>query len=183
MWQTLSQDWKIEMYYIRRLSKSASKNKLNAVENSYDIASDFLNQELKTTDNTLSVWCAADKKNCSDTIKAVIMSTNKIKEHTFLVIDDDMLKKYELQVVDNKNGKTGYKGYDKLHLDICNLTYKSIGNVIAMLKEAAGNTGCVLAITKKDTQEYIKDICDNHQLDEANTDEKLLEDMRRLKYI
>lgn len=180
MW---SLDWKIVMYYIRRLSKSASKNKLNAISNSYDIASDFLNQELRTTGNTLSVWRATDKNNCTDTIKAVIMSTNKIKEHTFLIIDDDMLKKYDLQVVDNKDGKTGYKGFDKLHVDICNLTYKSIGNVISMLKEAAGNEECVIAIKKEETQNYIKDICDNNQLDEGNVDKDLLEDIKRLKYI
>ena len=123
------------MYYVRKLSNLPNLEKIKYSTNIEDISSDILKQELGTTAGTLSFWKCCDISDLSDTAKAILLSTNAIKTSQFYILDDEIIKKYGLHMDDSELGQTGYKGFEYLHSNMVELTYKKLGAVLRMLNE------------------------------------------------
>lgn len=168
------------MYYIRKLSCNANLSKLKSVENTASIDADILKQELGTSNNTLSFWkceCCESSDDMKNAIKAILLSTTAIKNSQFIVIEDSIAKKYGLVIDDTEPGKTGYKGYESLHVNITNLTYSKIGNVIDMLREIVTNQMFTPSLNRASVKSYIEEVNKAGLLNREDTDKDLINDI------
>lgn len=170
------------MYYIRKLSKSKNIERLNAVNNVDDIPADILAQELKTSDNTLSLWKYSNEHtDMDDAIKSVILSSNEVRTTILLLLDDEKLNKYSLCKDESEIGRTGYINENNLHVNIVNLTFKSIKDVLTLYKELVSNKCNYMQIEKDDVYKHIHEAYKNDKVDETKLDKKLREEISKLK--
>lgn len=167
------------MYYIRKLSKRSTLSKIKSTANVYDVGADLLKQELPTTNNTLSFWKCTDLNNTKDAIKAILLSTTSIETSQFIILNDTLLSKYEIDVNDEQSGQTGYKNHADLHVNFCNLTYKKIGNILQLLKEISSESSLTPILEKKDVKSYIMEVIRDDMLDKENTRPELLKDINK----
>lgn len=146
------------MVYIRKLSKKSNLYKIKEALTNATIDSDVLKQELGTSNNTLSFWKCSDISNTRDAMKAIILSTTGIETSQFIIVEEDMLKKYNIDIDDSEEGATGYRGYEKLHINFCNLNYKKIGLILEMIKELALNEDLTPELKKDEVKQYISEV-------------------------
>lgn len=154
------------MYYIRKLSKKANLFKIQKSTSKANIDADVLKQELGTSSNTLSFWKCDSLDKKEDTIKAILLSTTSIETSQFIIVDDELLQKYHIQIDDSHKGTTGYKGYETLHVDFCELTYEKIGMILDMIKEIADKKERTPELKRDDVKKYIMEIKNAGLLDE-----------------
>ncbi len=167
------------MYYIRKLSKPNTVNRLRSMSNIKDAPADLLKQEWPTSRNTLSFWMCESLDNPVDTIKAIVLSATGIERSRFIIIDDDMLDKHEIKRDFSEKGKTGYIGFEGLHVNLCELTYGKIGSIISMTKEALGKEKMVIDLSRDTVKEHIKEVCDAGLIDTEQIHESLLADIKK----
>ena len=171
------------MYYIRKLSKPNTVNKLKYMPNIGNTPADLLKQEWPTKGNTLSFWKCESLDNIVDTIKAILLSTTGIEKSRFIILDDDMLDKYSIERDFSKKGKTGYLGFEELHVDFCNLTYEKIGGIIMLTKESLSMEKRVVDLSIDTVKEYIKEVCDAKLINIEEINEDLLKDIKKYKLL
>lgn len=153
------------MLYIRKLSKKSNLYKikdvsLNAVE------ADVLKQELGTSRNTLSFWKCNTIDDLEDAMKAIVLSTTSIDTSQFIVLDDELLEKHGIRVDDTELGATGYKGYEKLHVNFCDLNYEKIGGIIEMIREISFDKTRTPELKREQVKNYIIEVRKQGLLDE-----------------
>lgn len=170
------------MYYIRKLSNNPNIYKLKNTKNIESIDADILRQEFGTSNNTLSFWqcdnynCEVEKKNA---MKAILLSTSAIKTSQFIIIEDNIAKKYGLKTDDSEPGNTGYEGYEGLHINIVDLTYKKIGDVIEMLCEVVKNKDLTPKLEKEIVKCYIREVMEEDKLNESKIHKDLMKDINK----
>ncbi len=167
------------MYYLRKLSNLATVSKINKLSSIDDIPSDVLKQELATSGNTLSFWKCNTLDNTDDAIKAILLSGTKIEKCRFIVFDDNMLDRYSIKRDFDEPGKTGYIGFENLHVNLCGLTYKSIGSILTLLQQVVNNQSLTFILERKDVKEKIAEVCAAGLLNEEATDEHLMGDIEK----
>ena len=173
------QNWRMQMYYIRKLSKLSTVSKIKNITSIDETPADLLKQELPTTGNTLSFWRCESLDDVKDTMKAILLAATSIEKSRFIIFDDSMLEFYDIQRDLSKEGKTGYLGYENLHVDFCDLTYRKIGCILNMIKEVLDNEQMNIELSKECVKSYIKEVCDAGLLNEEKTDEHLLADIKK----
>ena len=105
------------MYYVRKLSKTSSLYKIKELDDVKNLCSDFLGQEMLTSENTLSVWRSAtlEGEDLNDAITAALLASSQVTTSQFLIIDSDALRDADIQTDDSQLGKTAYIGFEKTH--------------------------------------------------------------------
>ncbi len=153
------------MFYVRKLSKKSNLFKIRDVSLE-KVEADVLKQELGTSRNTLSFWKCDDMSQLSDTIKAIILSTTSIETSKFIIVDDELLNKYGITIDETELGVTGYKGFEKLHVNLCDLNYEKIGNVLNMIREVSFDKTRIPELKREQVKNYIIEVRKNGLLDE-----------------
>lgn len=130
------------MYYIRKLSKESDIERLLMQNLPDDIPADFISQNMRTHSNTLSVWRTPtldqDSDEYKDAIRAALLAgTDFNKKSQFLIISDNDLAEYDIRIDDSEIGETGYKGHGNLHSNICQLTFKKLGDLIRVFSQSS----------------------------------------------
>lgn len=156
------------MLYIRKLSKKSNLFKIRDVSQRDVVQADVLKQELGTSKNNLSFWKADNLSDLKEAIKAIILSTTSIETSQFIIIDDTILKRYGIEVDDTEPGITGYKGREKLHVNLCNLDYGKIGVILEIIKEIANDKKNTPELKREEVKKYIIEVKDANLLDEEN---------------
>ncbi len=170
------------MYYIRKLSKRANLYKIKSAETNKKVPADVLKQELGTTQNTLSFWKCSDLNDTWDTMKAILLSTTSIETSQFIILDDELLEKYEIETDDSEEGTTGYKGFGNLHVNLCNLSYEKIGSVLDMIKEVAIEECRIPELKKEQVKQAIGEVMRAGLLNQEDVRPELLSDISRYCY-
>ncbi len=156
------------MFYIRKLSKKSNLFKIMDATSNSNIEADVLKQELGTTRNTLSFWKCDDITDLKNAMKAILLSTTSIETSQFIVISDEILDKYGIERNYDEKGITGYKGYENLHVNLCNLDYGKIGAILNIIKEISGNKDYIPELKRDDVKKYIMEVKRDGLLDENN---------------
>ena len=145
------------MYYIRKLSKPSSLYKIKALTDVKDLCADFLGQELRTADNTLSVWRSEtlDDAELNKAINAALLASSQINTSQFLIFNSSDLSNAGIQVDDTQPGKTAYIGCEHLHTNLCDLTYEKIGKLLEIYCKVANNSQLTPKIEKSMFKEII----------------------------
>ena len=169
------------MYYLRKLSKYSTLDLIDSLDDVFDIPADLLRQEFPTTNNTLSFWRFDSFERINDTLKAILLSCSYIEKTKFFIVDDDLLSKYSIETDCSNPGMTGYLGFDYLHTDFCNLTYKKIGDVLMMIKDIIHISDYTYQLSRDEAKELIKSVYIDGKIDESKINDKLKKDIE--KYI
>ena len=156
------------MFYIRKLSKKSNLFRIRDAISNSNIEADVLKQELGTTRNTLSFWKCEDITDMKNVMKAILLSATSIETSQFIVINDEMLDKYGIERNYEDKGITGYKGYENLHVNLCNLDYEKIGAILNIIKEISKNKTYIPELKREDVKRYIIEVKRDGLLDEEN---------------
>lgn len=168
------------MYYVRKLSRRNSLNKIKCATSIEDIPADVLRLEMSTKENSLSFWkCDSLDENLRDTIMAILFSTTSIDVSQFIIFSDELLRKYDIKINDDKAGQTGYKTPINLHVDFCELTYQKIGDILSMIKEILTSNALIPVLYKEEVKSYIRDGYASDCVDETMIREELLNDIKK----
>ena len=127
--------------YVRKLSKTSSLYKIKELDDVKNLCSDFLGQEMRTSENTLSVWRSAtlEGEDLNDAITAALLASSQVTTSQFLIIDSDALRDADIQTDDSQLGKTAYIGFENLHTNLCDLTYEKIGRLLQIYLRACND--------------------------------------------
>lgn len=87
--------------------------------------------------------------------------------------------KYEIRRDYSEEGKTGYLGYEKLHVNLCELTYGKIGNIISMTKHVLNDEQLIIELSRENVKAYIKEVCDAGLINKEKTNDNLLADIEK----
>lgn len=167
------------MYYIRKLSKLSTESKIKNLVNIEDAPADLLKQEWVTNGNTLSFWKCESLSDIKDTLKAILLSTTSIEKSKFIIFDDLMLDNCGIRRDYEEMGKTGYLGFEDLHVNLCDLTYGKIGNIISMTKDALNQKHLIVELSREDVKSYIREVCDAGLIDQEKIHDSLLADIKK----
>lgn len=167
------------MYYVRKMSKDKNYSRIKYTSNIDELGSDILKQEFSTQSNTLSFWKCENMENIETTIKAILLSSNKIEKCKMIIISSEIIEKYGLEVEEN-NGHTGYIGRENLHIDIKNLTYKKIGDMLRIYKDISANDTYSKDYTKEDVKRLIKEVYYESKLNFDILDKSFARDIKKM---
>lgn len=111
---------------VRKIDKA--KWLQNDILNGGDISADAITNCMKTTKNTLSTWLIPTLDDLPDAILAIVSGHQHID-----TIDVVYFHKHSLEnngiVLQQTKGNTPVKDLVDRHIDISNLTYKSLGTI------------------------------------------------------
>ena len=156
------------MYYLRKMSKTSNLWKIKDSSSIEEIPADVLKQELGTSRNTLSFWKSDSLSDLKDAILAILLSTTSIETSQFIILNDDILDRYGIKRDFNEKGITAYKGYEDLHVNLCELNYRKIGQMLSIIKEVSEEDSFLLKISRKDVKKYITEAKREGKIDEDN---------------
>ena len=170
------------MYYLRKLSKLSTRDKLLTANKVEEIPADILKQEIPTTNNTLSVWGfeTIDKK--MDAVRAAILSSTGISKTDFIVFDDDLLKSSNILIDGTEMGQTGYLGFGNLHVNLCKLDYAAIGRVLEVMREVFTKekyNEYYFQMSRAEVKTCIIDVYNEGLIDTQNINSQLLDDINK----
>lgn len=165
------------MFYIRKLSKKSNLFRIRDAISNSNIEADVLKQELGTTRNTLSFWKCEDITDMKNVMKAILLSATSIETSQFIVINDEMLDKYGIERNYEEKGITGYKGYENLHVNLCNLNYEKIGLILNIFKDISTNKQYTPELKKDDVKKYIIEVKKDGLLNEESINPSLKRDI------
>lgn len=166
------------MYYVRKI-KNSNLYKIKDCDSYEMIAADVLKQECSTTSNTLSFWKCKSLDNMKDTFKAILLSTTSIETTQFIIVDDQQLNEYKIETDDSEPGVTGYLGFENLHVNFCNLTYRKIGELLQIYKNTLLKSEYIPKIQKEDVKNYIKEVKQAGLINLDNIHPDLLKDINK----
>lgn len=167
------------MYYVRKMSKDKNYSRIKYTSNIDDLESDILKQELSTQSNTLSFWKCESMEDIETTIKAILLSSNKIEKCKMIFISSEIIEQYGLEVEENK-GKTGYVGHETLHIDIKGLTYKKIGDMLRIYKDISKIDTYSKDYTRDEVKSLIKEVYDEGKLNFDILDKSFVRDIKKM---
>lgn len=165
------------MFYVRKLSNNPNLEKVKSIEDVGDLDADFLKQELGTTGNALSFWKCDSIEELKDTFKAILLSTTGIKTSQFFIISDEIINKYGFKMDDTQLGETGYRGFERLHVNMTDLTYSKVGTVIQMLNEVFKDSQNTPKLNRDEVKAYIMEVKQAGLLNEDALQDRLRKDI------
>lgn len=108
-----------------------------------------------------------------------LLSTTSIETTQFIIINDEQLNKFQIDTDDSEPGKTGYSGFEHLHVNLCNLTYGKIGALLSIYKESSNRSELAPKLQKQDVKKYISEAKHKGLINEELTNPDLLKDINK----
>lgn len=174
------------MKYLRKISNNASIEKINESLGVGSIPADILKHELRTTQNTLSLWKFDGSSDSLDkALKSALLADNSLDVKRYIILTDDILRENGLEVKESIN-KTGYIFGESLHCDIVNLNYEKIGFVLKIYKDiiskkAINENEHILKINRLKIKELVMSVIENKELNKENLQEGMNEKIEKIK--
>ena len=165
------------MYYLRKLSSLSTPNKIKCAGCVADVPADLLKQELPTKYNTLSFWKFESFDCICDSIIAAILAGTSIGKTKFIIADDSLMDEYNLKCDYSELGETGYIGYDNMHVNVCELTYGKIGDVLRMMKAIIEKEEYLYELQKDDVKRLIKQAYTEGKVNQEKMHDQLVSDI------
>jgi leucyl aminopeptidase (aminopeptidase T) len=136
-----------------------------------DVSADAITNCMKTKENTLSAWQVAEEKTIEDAALAIVSSHQHLDTIDVVCLDPSSLESNGIKL-QSIPGNTPVKYLKDQHIDICDLTYRTLGTVaeqiVHVLKE-----GKDVRYTKGKIKKLLKDAIDQGHLQRDDLDESL----------
>lgn len=165
--------------YIRVINRPywPSEEKINNGIDIQKLEARTITQDLRTKDNTLSIWCI---DNPEDAVLAMVLNANKIEDMFTLKIDEELLINNNLEFK-NETGSTQLTDINQFHYNIKNITYKSLADVSKVIIEALKNDDNLNSYSQKDIIEMINKALEDGRIKKVN--KKLQEYLEKYKVL
>ena len=135
--------------------------------------------DLRTSDNTLSVWKADTEEDVEDALVALALNRDSVGKLSYCLLDETELKNIEINVSDDIPGTA--PGLDeeilKKHRDLIDLDYWRIGYLAEMLLNKLQDKKNQKFLTKRETETLLKKYRDNDKIDMNKMKDKLLKNL------
>jgi len=118
---------------VRKIDKA--KWLQNDIKNGEDISADAITNCMKTSKNTLSAWQIDNDTEIDDAVLAIVSSHQHLDTIDVVYISKDRLDEDGLNM-QRTLGRTPVRDLINNHIDIVNLTYKTLGDVAYNIVEA-----------------------------------------------
>lgn len=168
---------------MRKLERPASIRRIKLSNSVGDVDLDVIHNEFRSKDNCLSFWIANDKTEIEDIGYAIALASSKTDAFTMVIFSDEYLNKDKIKT-SYSNGKTGYKKFQKNHIDFINLTYKHIEELVKTYRDAKEPVpNCEYKLTKEQIETKIKTLAKDELDNSMMNDDLLLKVSDLRKYI
>lgn len=112
-------------FLVRKISR-AKWSPSNINDNPFDIPSDTITKDLKSTTNTLSVWEVLNVSSIDEAVLAIVSSGDRIDTIDIVWIPKNELVSKKIDCISTP-GATPITSLINNHVDLSNLTYFKIG--------------------------------------------------------
>ncbi len=125
-----------------------------------DIPADAVTGNLRTQDNTLSLWEVADDPG--EAVLALVCGKQRLDTLDVVMLDKELVQSRGLEVVE-KLGETPVSELAKMHRDLVGLAYRSLGTVASIVVESI-QMGLIKRYHKKDLVEIVQGAVQQHRV-------------------
>lgn len=140
-----------------------------------DLSSDIITNCLKTSNETLSLWCITDDSEIDDAIIALSSNRELIQKLDYIIIPDKYIDTYKLKLKDNSGGSP-YGSFNSKHRDIININYSLLGVISEMILDIINNKdGEIVRVYEDQIKEKLKSALNRNILNTNSMNKKLLE--------
>ena len=153
---------------VRKINKA--KWMQNDIRSAEDVSADAITNDLKTQGNTLSAWQVAEE-TIADAVLAIVASHQQLDTIDVVFLDPSSLESNGI-MLQSTLGNTPVKNLIDQHIDICDLTYRTLGTVAEQIALAL-KEGKVVRYTKGKIKNLLKDAIDQGRLQMNDLNESL----------
>ena len=143
----------------------------NEIHSVGDVSADAITNCMKTKKNTLSAWQIPDEKTIEDAVLAIVSSFMHPDTIDVACLDPSSLESNGIRL-ESTLGNTPVKNPISQHIDICDLTYRTLGNVAEQIVHVLKN-GKDVRYTKGKIKKLLKDAIDQGRLQRDDLNESL----------
>ncbi len=167
-------------YYVRSIDKLANFQKVVELKDQHQIDADIITRDLKTTGNALSIWRIDSYDMLEDAIFCMSLSRSDFSGMTFIIIEEELLEKFDLSIKPSKNPYEGIvKNNRSKHYDIFGLTLEHLLRVMGLYaaigeKDAKLQEGYFVKSYLKDAIKQMSiEACKQKRIDIERTEAKM----------
>lgn len=137
------------------------------------IAGDVIS-DLRTQNNTLSVWRADSQEDIDDAIVAMSLNRTDVSKVIALLIDENDLSVMQIELSDKNPGKApgAVESIKKKHRDLVEIDYKRLGILSEYMMKVVQDKDRRVEVTKPNVRKLLTQYRDGNKLvlDEMNKD-------------
>lgn len=163
--------------WVRKIAYNKWPSKRCAIE---DINGDAVT-DLKTNKNTLSLWKIDSLNDMDSAILAIAASSQSSAIETVVVVwfrDCDLQNNINAVVIDDQNpGDTIVPDLANTHIDLCNITYKTLGELSAFVIDEILSEHYIRYPRSK-VKDLIRDAYNKNRISESICSPKLLSEIQ-----
>lgn len=156
-------------FLIRKITRS--KWMQNDIISSEDISADAITNCMKTTLNTLSTWEVSEEDYIPDAVLAIVSSYEHLDMVDVVCLKRNSLESSGLKL-ESTEGQTPVRDLVNNHIDICGLTYQSLGIVAKQIVEEI-RADNVIRYTKAGIRKLINSAINQGQFQKEDLAESL----------
>ena len=115
--------------------------------------------DLRTQNNTLSVWCADSEEDINDAIVAMSLSRTSLSKIVALLIDEADLKAMQISHSDEIMGEApgAIEAIRKKHRDLIEIDYKRLGDLSGYMMKIVHDKGRRVEMTKPSLMKLLEE--------------------------
>lgn len=130
-------------YYIRKIKYESNADLLRSQTDIPELFGDVISEYNISNNGDLSVW-KIDDLNDNITLEkiflAIVISTPVCEDTTFLIMNDDILKKYGFKTPEQgASGENYCSDWEQMHYNIKNIKFKDIETCLTMYRDLLQN--------------------------------------------
>ena len=152
-------------YLVRKIIKRENIDEIGETANINEMYADAATYEFRSKNGMLSTWMIDSIEKINDAILAILVTSNKIDTMDFILLNTEVLKKYQLEY------KRTYAGLDiavpdlqDTHYDIYNITIPKLINCVSVYKDTfLSDNKQEIFIIRKIEQELINILKEAHE--------------------
>ncbi|MCM3611681.1 hypothetical protein M4S82_10495 [Planococcus sp. MERTA32b] len=160
---------------VRKITRSKWPAEISEPINIDILRADAITSCLRTSSDTLSTWEVINADNINEAVLALASNFDKIETMTVIAIEKDKISEYGFSLVSSK-GLTVVEDLKDSHIDVSNLTLKSIGTFASIVLETIKDEK-VYRFSKRELIDIISKAVETDRLDVKLLKEKVREQL------
>lgn len=130
--------------------------------------------DLRTQNNTLSVWRADSQEDINDALVAMSLNRTDVSKMIALLLDESKLSAMQIDFSDAQPGKApgAIESIKQKHRDLIEIDYKRLGELSNYMLKIVHEKNMRIEMTKPDMKKLLEKYKEEHKivLDEINID-------------
>ena len=159
-------------YLVRKIKPSLWPDwEHTRINNIFELSADTITNDLKTTDNTLSLWEIESLDEMKDIAVAMATTRDEIQDFLIIAIPKNSIEKI-IKIENNDLGQTAFFKYKNNHYDMVAMTFYEINEFASLICETLKDKTQTYNFIFHDDLQYIKEIYNAGLLDKEYINNK-----------